>query len=46
MDQLVDFLNFRILSLEKKIAELEQTVEEQNNYILSETQNEKYENRI
>tara|TARA_R110000823_G_scaffold309869_1_gene434421 strand:- start:15122 stop:15262 length:141 start_codon:yes stop_codon:yes gene_type:complete len=46
MDQLVDFLNFRIRSLEKKIAELEQTVEEQNNYILSETQNEKYENRI
>jgi uncharacterized coiled-coil protein SlyX len=46
MDQLVNFLNFRILSLEKKNAELEQTIEEQNNYILSETQNEKYENRI
>lgn len=46
MDQLIDFLNFRVRSLEKKIIELEQTIKEQNNYILSETENQDYENKI
>jgi hypothetical protein len=46
MDQLIDFLNFRVRSLEKKIIELEQTIKEQNNYILSETENKDYENKI
>jgi len=39
MDKLIEFLEFRVQALEKKITELEQTVKEQNNYILSETQN-------
>jgi hypothetical protein len=37
MDEQIKFLLFRIKAMEKRIVDLEQTVEEQNNFILGET---------
>jgi len=37
MDEQIKFLQFRIQAMEKRIASLEQTVKEQNNFILGET---------
>jgi uncharacterized coiled-coil protein SlyX len=37
MEEQNKFLLFRIQAMEKRIASLEQTVEEQNNFILGET---------
>nr|AKH47425.1 hypothetical protein [uncultured marine virus] len=37
MNDQIKFLEFRIQAMEKRIADLEQTVEEQNNFILGET---------
>lgn len=39
MNEQIKYLEYRIESLEKKISELYQTIKEQNNYILGETQN-------
>jgi len=39
MNDQIKFLEFRIQAMEKRIAELEQTVKEQNNFILGETNN-------
>lgn len=37
MDEQIKFLLFRIKAMEKRIVDLEQTVKEQNNFILGET---------
>jgi uncharacterized coiled-coil protein SlyX len=37
MNDQIKFLEFRIKAMEKRIADLEQTVKEQNNFILGET---------
>lgn len=37
MNDQIKFLLFRIKAMEKRIADLEQTVKEQNNFILGET---------
>lgn len=39
MKDQIEYLEFRIQAMEKRIAELEQTVKEQNNFILGETNN-------
>lgn len=39
MKDQIKYLEFRIQAMEKRIAELEQTVKEQNNFILGETNN-------
>lgn len=37
MNDQIKFLEFRIQAMEKRIVDLEQTVKEQNNFILGET---------
>ncbi len=39
MEEQIKFLEYRIQALEKEINKLKQTVKEQNNYILGETNN-------
>lgn len=38
MEELINFLKFRIQALEKEVEELKQTVNQQNNYLLGETE--------
>ena len=37
MNDQIKFLEFRIQAMEKRIVDLEQTIKEQNNFILGET---------